>query len=79
MKTSSFLLDTNGESLTILRYMREQLELCLSSQTPHNQKKKGSIWVLGLRDGLFAVCNYVIGDYRQGGTGLFSEVPSDTL
>lgn len=33
----------------------------------------------GLRDGLFAVCNFMIGNYRQDGTGVFSEVPSDTL
>lgn len=43
----------------------------MSSQTPYNQKKKRVFRVLGLRDGLIAVCNYVIGDYRQGGTGLF--------
>lgn len=35
--------------------------------------------MLGLRDYLIAAYNYVIRDYRQGGTGLFSEVPSDGL
>lgn len=60
--------------------MNEQLlELCLSSHTLYNKKKIRVFRVLRLRGGLTAVCNYVIGDYRQGRAGLFSKVPSDTL
>lgn len=35
--------------------------------------------MLGLRDDLIAVYNYAIRDYRQGGTGLSSEVASDRV